>query len=613
MSLAAFVMYSLINFPVGRVWIGTGLAGYVILLFKFPPIWAFVVPFLLPLLDLAPLSGRIFLDEYDLFILITIVPHLWGGNYWINPIQFIKNPDNVGKIVGLVVVSYIISTGIGLYPLQDITLNAFSNYYSHYNSLRIAKGFCWAILLLPLIRQLNPREVVNLVIPGMVAGLSGLGVIVLIERALFPGLLNFSSDYRITGTFFTMNTGGGHIEAYLAAAIPFIGAWGIIFNKSKTVLAASLLLFAVTVYAMATTFARGGYLAMVVLMAVFTGGYFLRLAKGSNLRVISRTVFGLMWLTMALIIIGTISFSSSFMQRRMESSGLDLQTRLNHWQAALALRDRSPGVSLFGMGIGAFPRMYYLLNKNNSTPVTYEIANSATTSFLKLRYGEPSYIGQRLKLEPGKTYRLSVSFRGDTPKSRLTVPICEWSLLRSYNCEWLVFPGSSEAGEWQTATLAFQRQTTGIKPHRPMQLALYNSVGNTLLKINRVSLLDDRNNELLKNGDFSNGMDHWFFSTESHLPWHIKQFWLAILFEQGWFGVLAVAVLTLFTLVRLSKQVRWEPYPVSLTFLTSIAGFLTVGLFGSQFDAPRLAFLYYLIVFLSLTVETGKAKHERPL
>ena len=39
---------------------------------------------------------------------------------------------------------------------------------------------------------------------------------------VFTGLFDFTTDYRVVGTFFSMNVGGGHIGAYIAMALPFL-------------------------------------------------------------------------------------------------------------------------------------------------------------------------------------------------------------------------------------------------------------------------------------------------------------------------------------------------------------------------------------------------------
>lgn len=70
---------------------------------------------------------------------------------------------------------------------------------------------------------------------------------------------------------------------------------------------------------------------------------------------------------------------------------------------------------------------------------------------------------------------------------------------------------------------------------------------------------------------------------DNHMLWHAKNLWVLIVFEQGWVGLLLFNVLLLYTLL-----------------LSSLIGFLTVGLIGSLFDSPRIATLFFFVVFVSI-------------
>ena len=74
-----------------------------------------------------------------------------------------------------------------------------------------------------------------MLLAGMVAGGMLTGVVALWERGvwqaliygrniwqLFNPLLNFSTDYRVTGPFAEMNTGGETIDGYLALVWPLL-------------------------------------------------------------------------------------------------------------------------------------------------------------------------------------------------------------------------------------------------------------------------------------------------------------------------------------------------------------------------------------------------------
>ena len=65
-----------------------------------------------------------------------------------------------------------------------------------------------------------------------------MGLLVLGERAAYPGLLDFSQPYRTTAAFWEMHVGGGAIDAYLALATPF-AVWALISARSRRGFAAA--------------------------------------------------------------------------------------------------------------------------------------------------------------------------------------------------------------------------------------------------------------------------------------------------------------------------------------------------------------------------------------
>ncbi len=79
---------------------------------------------------------------------------------------------------------------------------------------------------------------------------------------------------------------------------------------------------------------------------------------------------------------------------------------------------------------------------------------------------------------------------------------------------------------------------------RPIQLAFYNGDGTgKLVDVDNVQLLDATGTNVLANGDFTQGSDFWFFAAEKHNPWHIFNFWVHLLFDQGWLGFSAFFLL----------------------------------------------------------------------
>ena len=102
----------------------------------------------------------------------------------------------------------------------------------------------------------------------MLLGLLACSLAVVWERLAFPGLFNFSSDYRPTAPFSAMHTGGAALDAYMAMAFPFVALWLIGAQQQHVRLAAGLVCLLLGVFAGFTTFSRDIYLAYTAAGAV---------------------------------------------------------------------------------------------------------------------------------------------------------------------------------------------------------------------------------------------------------------------------------------------------------------------------------------------------------
>ena len=134
------------SFSLGRPWIALGLLLYGAGLWRWPGIWLVALPTALPVFDLAPWSGRFFFDEFDFLVLTTLAVGYWR--------MAVEPPSlGLGRAAKVLVACLAASVGcslvIGLLPIEPAGPNAFSSYYSHYNALRVGKGFVWAGALAP--------------------------------------------------------------------------------------------------------------------------------------------------------------------------------------------------------------------------------------------------------------------------------------------------------------------------------------------------------------------------------------------------------------------------------------------------------------------------------
>jgi len=578
----------LFDFPKWPLVIGLGLVVYAGVLWVRPLTWLVVVPAALPLLDLAPWTGRFFFDEFDLLMPVTAgVLLLRGRNRRAAPLL-----PFAGLLIVLFVALVMVSGIMGLLPLSPLDANAFSSYWSPYNSLRVAKGMLWGGLFFLLLRHTQPAPEIlarRLAI-GMGLGLAGVGLIGLWERWLFAGFADNEHGYRIVSTFSSMHTGGGHIEAYLVAALPFL--WLGTARLRDLALAAPLM--ALTAYVVLYTVARGGVLAMGVVLLVLAVAS-LRLAMRSGARhqfVVPVAVL------LALAAVLAAGMGGGYFQQRLSQSGQDWQTRWDHWGQAISMMDGTASAQLFGMGLGSFPRTYLERGPAGNQPATYGFAIGQGNQYLRLGSGETLYYAQRVPVVAEHAYRLELDVRG-RENTRIETPVCEKQLLNSRQCVWFGFdvPGD---GQWHHLSHEFSSGKVGAPDwlHRPpVELSLYHPGKAGVLDLDTLRLLDRDGRDLLCNGDFSRGGDCWFFKTHSHLPWHIKNVWVHVLFEQGWLGLLIFAGLTALALYRLAVA-GWRGQRLAWVWLASLLGLLTVGMFDSLLDAPRLATL--LVAFMLL-------------
>jgi len=233
-------------------------------------------------------------------------------------------------------------------------------------------------------------------------------------------------------------------------------------------------------------------------------------------------------------------------------------------------------------------------------------------TYLSLNSGGTLYMAQSVAVTGKRDYTLAFDTRSDGRSNRLEASVCEKKLFNSHRCQWLNvnFPAG---GGWQRHVLRFNSGEVGDDPgwrRRPIQLSLYNPAAGTIVRTDNVSLLDDRGRNLIANGDFSAGGDHWFFKAGDHLPWHIKNLWVHLLFEHGWVGMLLFNLLLATALWHMVHR-AWQGETTSLVMLAALVGLLTVGVVDSLLDAPRLAQLLVFLILAGLSRPLGSGKRRR--
>ncbi len=595
--MLAGLVVALLAYPLNVAILTTGLMAYAWALWRRPTHWLFWIPLLLPALNLNPLSGSLLFDELDAVLLVTVV------------ILYLRMPGpdraaNSWAPFVLLGASTLISMAVGIWPMPTLDANAFSSYFSAYNALRLGKGILWALLLGFWIHRTRLR-MEHMVIPfarGMTWGLLFAAGWVVWERAVYPGLFNFEADFRVTGPFVEMHTGGGAIESYLVAALPFAF---LTWRRSPSLAGRwpAGLAMLLGCYALGVTYARAGYLGLSVMVAVLLFGIgwrlFNHLWRGRSPMVLTLLVI------LAAAITTLPLWLGNYMPNRFAQVDRDIGIRDVHWRDSLAMLDSSDWIA--GAGLGSYPRTYLWRNAEGKIPAHYRFKQEQGNNWLHLTAGLPLYFEQIVDLQPGWNYRLALDARV-SPGVKLFVLICEKAMLYSTRCIELPVPAEAQ---WQHKVIELNSGELGEGAwfeRRVVKLALLASGQEGYAEVDNLQLIDLAGSDLVRNGDFKAGMAYWSFATDNHLPWHVKNLGLHILFEQGILGVITWLTVLLLAVTRLTRFARRGDLP-ALALLASLLGMLVIGLFDSVLDVPRLTLLLLLICMFAMS----RVSSHRPL
>jgi O-antigen ligase len=113
----------------------------------------------------------------------------------------------------------------------------------------------------------------------------------------------------------------------------------------------------------------------------------------------------------------------------------------------------------------------------------------------------------------------------------------------------------------------------------------------------------------LQNSSFKEGLDYWFYYNDfAHLPWHIKNLFLQVWFENGWLGVgLFLALLGLLVRSNLERRAHDSLNPVYTSAVLILCFF---GFFGSPLDSARVSWMFYFLLCAGL-VQLRVVKPEK--
>ncbi|WP_180126309.1 hypothetical protein [Rhodoferax sp. BLA1] len=595
-----------------------------------PRLWLWLVPTCLPWLNFSPWTGWLMFEEFDILLLGVL-----AGGYarlaWDKPASLPKPPRSAGHwLVLLVLVSGVVSLWRGLADAGGLSFDWFANYSDALNSWRVFKSLGFAALFLPLLRRellQSTRQATTTLATGVVSGLTLMVLATLWERAAFPGLLDFSNPYRTVALFWEMHVGGAAIDSYLALTAPFV-VWAL-YATRRPALWVSLALLAISgAYICLTTFARGVYLAVLaplVLLAFLlwlqnqtrhgrSAWQGLRQQIGAPGWRLKASV--VLVLALVLEVVGVLE-GGSFMSERLTSAGQDLSSRVEHWKNGLGLL-RRPTDWLLGKGLGRLPANYAAQVPFEEFPGDARHQQEtqdgqATQQFVSLygpktqgKLGGVYELTQRVALTEPERYRVRLAVRVKQA-TRIELFLCERHLLYDRACQaafLLIQPAEGvDPFAWQPITVALQGPLLGYERWFAPRLKMFSiSVvdAGSQADVDNIVLTGRRPQNLLVNGDFSAGLARWFPAAQSYfVPWHLDNLLLELLVERGGLGLLACLLLIGYALWHLvlgrARLNTLAPYVAA-----SLVAVLLVGLVSSVMDVPRVAFLFFLLVFLAI-------------
>lgn len=548
-----------------------------------------ILPVAMPLLDLAPWSGRLLWDEFDL-LQLAVLPPAWSRTHGREVSPPLALSTRV--VFGVLALSLAVSLLRGGWPWPLPDASAWGGVPGPLDAARVGKGALWAAVFVAVMRRLpgSQTQRLSLAAVGLLIGLAGTVGVIVWERAAFAGLLDFEADYRVTGPFSAMHTGGATVECFLAVGFA-VALAALVRCRRWACRTGLIVLIVLTVYAVMVTYSRNGWFA--ILAAALVIGAAAARRRGKSIKG---------WLVAAATVLAAVGVAlpvllGGFAQQRLARIAADAQVRADHWRDALAMRDTDMLTTLFGAGLGRFPALHRQRSAEAKHAGTFEVLKDASAgAFLRLGPGTQIYVEQRVDVHAGQRLELAASVRA-AAGGALGVALCEKWMLTSAQCA-LVSPASISPGHggwqrnrWLLDTTRWAAGPPG--PARPVTLALFHADRGTV-DVTGVQLADDR--PLIVNGEFGSGFDRWFYSTDVDPPWHIHSLPIAILFEQGWLGALAWTAAALAALDGSARGAR-RGEPAAIGALAALAALAVAGSVNSLFDTPRMLWLGCLLLW----------------
>lgn len=588
------------RFPVYQIGLGLLLVAAAALIWWRPVLLLAVVVAAVPLLNITIWSGREYVDEFDVLLLVCVAV-AWARH----PAGSSKGRRDlwISTVVLLLGCSLVAGALIGWSPWDMAALRYPDSPLSPWYSLRLFKGALWALLLGWVVRrQMQGGEPVDQALGiGIVLGLAGVLAVVAWERMVFVGPWNLSSIYRVAGPVLPMRLGGAYLDAFLVVSLPF-ALLGVLYGRNVVWRAFCGLTALGTAYAMAVTYTRSTYLAVAVVLLVVSVGVLRPWPRHSMGRV------GLVGVLLALVAVTAYPIvTGPFASARMAQVGKDFETRFQHASDVVAIRASDALTAVLGQGLGTFAAQNYWAKQlsagQGGAMAVHRFATEDGVSQLQLGGGPFLFLDQPFNPPPAQTLQVQLRARAVGAKAGISVFICHKWLLASGECSRVSFSLDDRGGEWQLLTGSIKTGAFGADTdvfRKPIRLSIYNG-GQVRVDVDSLSVRDSQGRELVRNGGFDSGSDFWSYTSDDHLAWHVKNMVLAIWFDLGWLGLSGFGVLWGLAMWR-SGRAAWQGDRFAQGMLAALGGLWVVALFDSVVDEPRFLLLLLLMNWMAMGV-----------
>ena len=305
----------------------------------------------------------------------------------------------------------------------------------------------------------------------------------------------------------------------------------------------------------------------------------------------------------------------AYMTERFTTSSSDFGGRITHWRQGLSMLDTA-GDLAFGRGLGRFVDNHAFTASVDRIPGDYRLRSDGDNRHLTLvggthvmGWGEMLRMSQRIPAPVGPM-SVRLDARADQP-TLIHLEICLKHLLYSDGCLVKLIRLPAKPGVWQTVTAQLDGKPLSTGDWYAPRLVMFSMATESRgqrVDIDNVALMGVDQTDVLVNGDFSAELSHWFMSSDrNHMPWHMKNIVAHVLFDQGLVGLALWCTLVAGALARVTLGTA-RGHPLAPGIAGGLAGFLIVGLFDSLLDVPRVAFLFYFVVLLGLTLKTPRPR-----